>query len=333
MEPVRIGVVGATRVAEYALLAPAAQQPAVEVAVVAARDPRRAAAFAARHGIGTVLGSYSELVESPLVDAVYIGLPNALHLPWALAAIESGKHVLVEKPVTANAAEARRLVEAGRRAGVVVAEAHHWRYHPLAARIRQLVDAGAVGAVRSADAWFDCRVDDPTDIRWDPELAGGALLDLGCYTVQWLRLALPGRLRVTWASARRTAAGVDEATEAVLAGPYGATDRLRCDMRAERPGSSLTVTGTTGELTVRTMAAPHEGHRLTLRDRSGERAETVPGGTTYQHQLAALADAVRIGRPLPTGGDDAVDTMRLLDEVASAAGLGTRRSSTLTGVR
>src|ERR1700676_3838384 len=147
MPTIRIGVLGAARIAPAALLRPARHVPDVEVVAVAARDRDRATAFAAKHGIGRVLSSYEELVSDPGIDAVYNPLPNGLHGRWTKAALAAGKHVLCEKPFTANADEARD-VAAAIPPGVVVMEAFHYRYHPVFRRALELLDEGAVGTVR-----------------------------------------------------------------------------------------------------------------------------------------------------------------------------------------
>src|SRR5262250_2239999 len=143
-----MGVLGAARIAPNALLRPARSVPEVEVRAVAARDPVRAARFAGRWKIPNVHGDYAALVADPEIDAVYIPLPNGLHARWTLAALEAGKHVLCEKPFTANAAEAERVAAAAAGSDRVVTEAFHYRYHPLAHRMRAIVESGELGTIR-----------------------------------------------------------------------------------------------------------------------------------------------------------------------------------------
>src|SRR5580658_7651926 len=153
MPPIRIGVLGAARIAPAAIVRPARTVAGAEVVAVAARDHDKASAFAAKHHIPRVVGSYQELVEDPEIDAVYNPLPNGLHGRWTKAALAAGKHVLCEKPFTANASEARD-VAAAVPAGAVVMEAFHYRYHPVFMRARQLLDEGAVGAVQKIETWL-----------------------------------------------------------------------------------------------------------------------------------------------------------------------------------
>jgi predicted dehydrogenase len=150
---------------------PAAEESEAEVLAVAARDLERARRFAARHKIPTPYGSYGRLLADPNVDAVYIAVPNGLHGRWTKAALEAGKHVLCEKPFTANAEEAASVAEAGRRSGLVVMEAFHYRYHALTARMLQLLNSGELGNITKMEAWFCFPLVSANNIRWDYQLA------------------------------------------------------------------------------------------------------------------------------------------------------------------
>ena len=160
----RIGVLGAARIAGSALIEPARLVPAVSVTAVATRDAGRAQTFALQHGIPSSYGSYEELLAAPDVDAVYVPLPNSLHATWTLRAIDAGKHVLCEKPFTSNAAEALTVAAAAERSGLVVMEAMHYRYHPLVRRMAALLADGAIGVPSHAQAWTCWPVEDPGDI-------------------------------------------------------------------------------------------------------------------------------------------------------------------------
>src|SRR2546427_7948192 len=142
MARLRLGTLGAARIAPAALIRPARRVDEAEVVAVAARDPQRAARFASKHGVARVHESYDALLDDPEVDAVYNPLPNGLHARWTIAALEAGKHVLCEKPFTANAAEAETVASVAARTGRVLMEAFHYRYHPLAERMRAIVESG-----------------------------------------------------------------------------------------------------------------------------------------------------------------------------------------------
>ena len=187
----RIGTLGSSRISQPALIEPAARVPEVTVAAVAARDLARAEAYALRHGLEGAYGSYEELLADPDINAVYNPLPNSLHGPWTLRAIEAGKHVLCEKPFASNADEAAQVAQAASASGLVVMEAMHYRYHPLIQRLTEVV--GELGPVRHIQAWTSFAIVNPGDIRYDYGLAGGALMDGGCYALDCLRLLGRGR--------------------------------------------------------------------------------------------------------------------------------------------
>src|SRR5438034_2068044 len=181
-----IGTLGSSRISQPALIEPATSVPEVTVAAVAARGLARAEAFALRHGLPTAHGSYEELLADPDIDAVYNPLPNSLHGPWTLRAIEAGKHVLCEKPFASNADEAAQVARAASASGLVVMEAMHYRYHPLTQRLGEVV--GEFGPVRHIQCWTSFAIINPGDIRYDYGLAGGALMDGGWYAIDCLRL-------------------------------------------------------------------------------------------------------------------------------------------------
>jgi predicted dehydrogenase len=178
--PVRIGILGAARIAPSAVIAPAKGNGEVVVAAVAARDGARAHAFAAKHGIPRVHESYEALIADPDLDAVYNPLPNGLHGRWTRAALAGGKHVLCEKPFTANAAEAREVAELAAKSDRVVMEAFHYRYHPLTLRIEQIIASGELGKLERVEAAMCFPLPKFSDIRYKYSLAGGATMDAGC---------------------------------------------------------------------------------------------------------------------------------------------------------
>jgi len=327
MAALRIGVLGAARITPTALIRPAADVPEVTVAAVAARDGARARAFAARHGIGRVHTDYAALVADPDLDAVYLPLPNGLHARWTLAALAAGKHVLCEKPLTANAAEAREVADAAAASGLVVMEAFHYRYHPLAERVLDLVASGTVGALRHVETELAFPLPRFGDIRYRLDLAGGAFMDAGCYAAHFLRqLGAAGKAggepEVLSARARLQSPGVDRYLSAKLRFPDGATGRATASMWSARLlGVSATVVGEAGRLRVFNYIAPHLYHRLTVRSGTASWREHVRGGQTYTYQLRAFAAAVRGGGPNLTPASDAVHTMALVDAAYRAAGL------------
>jgi predicted dehydrogenase len=271
------------------------------------------------------------LISCAEVDAVYIGTPAALHREWAVAAIEAGKHVLCEKPFAANADDARRIAEAARAGEVVVMEAYHWRYHPYAEQIREVIDSGVLGRIDRIEAAFD--IPDGwigrSDIRWDLPLGGGSTMDLGCYSLQWARFAAGSDPDVVSAEAVCPVPGIDGSLGAELRWPSGVTGRVHSSMIA--PGDTveawLRVTGEHGTMTATNPLAPQHGNSMLVVD-TGDRVWFRPAATTstYFHQLVAFRDAVAHGASFPTTADDGVRTMELIDACYRAAGLDPRPS-------
>jgi predicted dehydrogenase len=291
------------------------------------RDRARTEAFATKHGIQRVLPDYASLVSDPDIDAVYVPLPNGLHGHWTMAALEAGKHVLCEKPFTANAEEAREVAAgAARHPERVVMEAFHYRYHPLFARVRQLLDEGAIGTVRHIDTWLCFPLLGGNDIRWQLGLAGGALMDCGCYTLHMLRHLAGAEPSVVSARMKLRSAGVDRFMQAQYRFEDGRTGRTTCSMlSAQVVRVGLRVRGDAGELKVFNPVMPQTYHRLTVSGPGGRRVEHVVRRPTYEFQLEAFADAVLRGVPVLTGPDDSIANMTLVDAVYGAAGLERRR--------
>jgi len=321
---VRIGILGAARIAPAALVKPARAVDGVEVAAVAARDRRRAEAFASRHAVPTVHDSYADLVADPALDAVYVPLPNGRHAEWTLAALRAGKHVLCEKPFTSNAAQAREVAAAAEGTGLVVMEAFHYRYHPLARRMAEIVHSGELGGIRQVSTSMCFPLPRFGDIRYNFDLAGGALMDAGCYAVHCLRLLAPGEPAVT--SARALTLGRDRRIDRAMTARFGFAGGATGEIRTSMWSSTLLriraeVVGERGTLRVTNFAAPQFWSRFTVTVDGRRRRERFTGEATYVHQLRAFAAAVA-GEPTNlTPPADSVATMSLIDDVYTAAGL------------
>jgi predicted dehydrogenase len=330
--PIRIGILGAARIAPMALVRPARDVRGVSVTAIAARDPQRAKAFAAKHGIPRVLPSYEALVADEQVDALYNPLPNSLHCEWTIRALQAGKHVLCEKPIASNAVEAERMAEAARRSGRVLAEAFHWRYHPLAARMKAIIDGGELGAVRHIEVHFCIPLLRPGDIRYQLALGGGATMDVGCYAINIVRFLAGAEPEVMRAEAKLWSPGVDRSMAAELRFADGRSGRITCALlSASLIRASARVRGDRGTLSVFNPIVPHFFHRLSVRNEIGRRSERLHGDATYTHQLRAFAAAIRGGRPLPTGPEEAIANMRVIDAVYAKAGLPLRGMGTAGG--
>jgi predicted dehydrogenase len=314
------------RIAPGALVKPAQKTAGAVVAAVAARDRTRAEAFAARHSIPKVYGSYRELVEAADLDEVYVPLPNGLHAPWTLAALAAGKHVLCEKPFTANATEAERVAEAADRSERVVMEAFHWRYHPLAQRLIEVVQSGELGPIRRIEAGFVFPLPRWSDIRWQLDLAGGSLMDIGCYAVHVVRTLAGAEPEVLWAVSKQRSPGVDRWIRAEMGFADGRTGLVTAGMWAGSVFRAYArVTGERAVMSVINPLAPHAFNLVTIRGRSGTRRERVRGRPTYEYQLEAFVSAIRRGEPVLTGPSDSLANMRVIDAIYRAAGLAPRQ--------
>jgi predicted dehydrogenase len=325
---VRIGCLGAAKIAPAALIKPAQRVQGAEVVAVAARNRDRADGFARRHSIPKVYGSYKELIEAPDIDAVYIPLPNGLHAEWTLAALDAGKHVLCEKPFTANAAEAEKVADASAKTDRVVMEAFHWRYHPLATRMLEVIESGDLGEIRHIEAALMFPLFKSTDIRWQLDLAGGSLMDAGCYPVNIVRTLAGAEPEVKSAAARVRSAGVDRWIQAELRFADGRTGRVTAGMLSSRVlRLHARVKGEKGEMFVFNPLAPHLFNLLSVRTNGRRTRQRVKGRPTYEYQLQAFVSAVRDGTPVLTDPAGAVANMRVIDAIYRAAGLELRVGS------
>ena len=314
----RIGVLGASRIADLAIVGPA-RQLGHRLVAVAARDRGRAELFAEKHGVERVLGSYAEVIADPEVNAVYNPLANSLHAPWNLAAIEAGKPVLTEKPFARNRFEAQQVAEAAQAAGVTVMEGFHYLFHPVMRRALEIAADGTIGDMHHAEVRMAMPAPDASDPRWSFEMAGGALMDLGCYGLHIMRrLGHPSIIR---AHANERTAGVDEWCDVELGFPGGATGLSANTMAAPDHSFTLRIVGTKGDLLVHNFIKPNEDDRITIRTPAGTRVEHHGTRTSYSYQLEAFASHVLHGTPLPIDTADAVENMAYVDAAYRAAGM------------
>ena len=323
--PVRWGVLSTARINQK-VLAGAREAAGVEIVAVASRERARGEAFAQRHGIGRVHGSYEELLADPDVEAVYIPLPNSLHVPWSIKALEAGKHVLCEKPLTRRAAEADAAFDAAERAGRVLMEGFMWRYHPQTEQLVRL--AGEIGPVRVVRAAFAflLALEDLANVRVQADLQGGALMDVGCYCVSALRLLCGEPERVSGEAIDR--GGVDGRFVGVLRFGSDVLGLFDCGFDVPLRGA-IEVVGERG-----TLLAQDPWHglapRLTLTRADGT-VEEIPvhAANPYGRELEDVSRAIRNGGAPRLGRADAVGQARTIEALyAAAAG----RSVALDGI-
>lgn len=320
---VRIGILGTARIAPAALIKPASKTAEVVVAAVAAREVSRARDFAAKHSVAKVHDSYEALIADPDVDAVYNPLPNALHGKWTRAAVEAGKHVLCEKPFTANAAEAREIVDLAAKFDRVVMEAFHYRYHPFAARVEQIIASGELGTLQRVEA-ADCYwLRNSSANAYSYALGGGSLMDLGSYCVDMLRTFGGSTPEVVSAQAKLRGPKVDRAMTAELRFAEGHTGRLHSSLWSKTPPHcTARIIGDRGELRLHPVFAFQQ---FSVRSADGQRVERFfKARPTYEYQLDAFAASVLRGEPVTTSAADGLENMTVIDAIYRAAGLPVR---------
>lgn len=318
-EPVRWGVLSTARFALNRWLPSFTHTPGVERVAIASRDAERAHQAAARFGFARSYGSYEELLADESIEAVYLPLPNGLHAPWALKAIEAGKHVLTEKPGWANADEGREVQAAAAARGVRVMEAFMIRHHARWKRVVELLAEGAIGPIQRVSASFCFTLDDAANFRWDPALAGGALADVGCYPVNAARLVFGAEpVSVSGKSTDTGGVGVDSAFEGILEFPTG-TAEFRCSFEADYE-QTFTVTGENGTISLnRPFICRDEPVLIIITTGSGEREERLPLGDQYVDEIAHFSSCVRDPSKPLWPGEDGVASAVVLDALRKSA--------------
>jgi D-xylose 1-dehydrogenase (NADP+, D-xylono-1,5-lactone-forming) len=314
----RLGVLGAARIALGSIIPAASRSPLVQVTAVASRggaksDEIRAAAPEAR-----VFDDYESLLHGAEVDAVYIPLPNSMHVEWTLRAIEAGRHVLCEKPFSQDAGAAERAVEAAASAGLTLMEGFMYRMHPQTRRLRELLAGGAVGEVRQGIAEFGHRLDDPEDVRGVGTLGGGSLGDVGCYCVSGLRLVFGTEPLRASAVARFAPDGADEELAGVLEfeGGLGVVSSSLTSARRER----LEVVGTEGRILLSApFRADKAGGGIELTREGSTTTQTFEAADPYLAELEEFASAVREGREPAVGPREILGNARALDALLTSA--------------
>lgn len=327
---IRIGILGAAKIAPKAIIEPARRRTDCRVVAVAARDPGRAASYAEEHGIQHVAGSYDALIAREDIDLIYNALPPNRHADLSIAALKAGKAVLCEKPFAMNADEAMAMTRAAEEMGRPLVEAFHYRFHPAFLHALGHIRSGHVGKILSMEAAFSVPIPyRPGELRHTLETGGGALMDLGTYCVHMVRTMAGAEPSVASAECHCDQPGVDISTHARMVFPGDVTASIMTSM-AETVSRRLQlhVEGTKGSLTFNNPIHPSHGHKIILQQHGQpERTETIPGDSTYDHQLAHMVD-VLAGRAGPlTGGEDAVANMRVIDAIYRSAGLSPRGSN------
>jgi predicted dehydrogenase len=328
MARIRWGVLGAAKIATRKVIPGMQRGRWSAVTAIASRDRARAEAAARELGIAKTYGSYDALLDDPEIDAVYIPLPNHLHVPWSVRAAERGKHVLCEKPIALTTAEARQLVEARDRTGVRIQEAFMVRTHPQWVTAREIAVGGRLGEVRSIQGSFSYYSDDPSNIRNVSEFGGGALLDIGCYLINTARFIF-GRepLRAMGLVDRDPVMRIDRTTSLML--DFGGAHAIGTCSTQLAPYQRIQILGTRGRLEVQIPfnAPPDRPSRLLVDatgDLSGSGVETIALETCDQYTIQGdlFSKALLEGTDVPVPLEDAVKNMACLEAVFRSAETG-----------
>ncbi|MDQ4105666.1 MAG: Gfo/Idh/MocA family oxidoreductase [Actinomycetota bacterium] len=324
--PLRLGILGAASIARGAIIPAAGRTGAVEVVAVATRGGERAAEVRDLAPDAGLFEDYDALVESDEVEAVYIPLPNSMHVEWTLRAIEAGKHVLCEKPFALDAAGAEKAVESARNAGLTLMEGFMFRLHPQTLRLREILAGGDIGTVRQIVAQFGHRLDAPEDVRGIGSLGGGALGDVGCYAVSGTRLAFEGEPRRASAFARFGRDDADTELAGVLEFDEG-LGIVSCSISSARR-ERMEIVGTNGKITLDApFRADKAGGEIEVTRNGETEVESFGEGEPYLSELEEFAAAIREGREPAVGPDEILGNARAVGALLESARQGGRPQS------
>jgi predicted dehydrogenase len=329
MKKIRWGVLGAAKIARTKVIPAMQRAQDGEVTALASRSLETARAAASALGIPKAYGSYEELLADPDIEAVYIPLPNHLHVPWSIKAAEAGKHVLCEKPIALSAEEARTLVAVRDRTGVIIQEAFMVRTHPQWLAVREEVRGGRLGELRAIQMAFSYFNRDPQNVRNQAAIGGGGLMDIGCYPIVLSRFLFEAEpVRVIASLDRDPEFGTDRLTSALLEFPRGQSV-FTCSTQLV-PYQRTQVLGTRGriEVEIPVNAPPDRPCRVLFddgRDALGTGIESRSFAVCDQYTLQAdeISVAIREGKPAPVPLEDSVANMRVIDALFKSAQTGT----------
>jgi predicted dehydrogenase len=329
MTSLRWGVLSTADIARKKVIPGLLKADRCELVAIASRDAAQARAVADELGIPIAHGSYEALLGDPAVDVVYIPLPNHLHAEWTVAAARAGKHVLCEKPLATTAADAQRMVDACADAGVRLMEAFMYRHHPSWVAAMEVVASGRLGRLRAVQSWFSYFNDDPANIRNQLDAGGGALFDIGCYSVNLSRMLFGAEPRSVQASViRDPATGVDTLTSAILEFDDGVAT-FTCSTRVETD-QRVHIYGTDGWLSIEIpFNIPPDRPTHVFVTSGGDppvapSMETLsfPTADPYTVEAQRFASAILDGTPTPTPPDDAVANLRVIERIFAAGNHG-----------
>jgi D-xylose 1-dehydrogenase (NADP+, D-xylono-1,5-lactone-forming) len=306
------GVLGYARIARLSLMPAIARAPNARLLAMATRDPAKAAECARQFQCERTYTRYEDLLADPDVHAIYIPLPNALHKEWAIRALQAGKHVLCEKPIAMDAAEARDMAEVSRQTGKLLMEAFMYRYTDRSRRVREVIDSGVLGQIRHINASFRFLLDRPNTIKVQPGLGGGALYDVGCYPVNFLSL-VTGRKPVSCHALAEYEQGVDVNLSAVMQYDDGLIANIHCGFNAYGKNFAEVI-GTQGIMEVADTFLDFRGS-IQVMTKEGTRTLPVAESDRYRDEVVDFSAAILEGRQPLLTLDETIRNMEVLDMI------------------
>jgi predicted dehydrogenase len=319
----RIGILGATETTVDAICAPALRRSDIALKAIAARNRKAATDFAQKHKIEHVEQDYESVLNRADVDLIYIPLIPSLHVQWVVRALNAGKHVLVEKPAALSSDEVAQMQDAAQANNVRLIEAFHHRYHPAYQQFLRLIEANHLGRLKYVHVQATTPIHfDPNSFRHQPSLGGGALSDIGCYPVFWLRDIVGDNWEALRVEVDFHKTGIDETVRVSARSAIGTKLSLFTSMAQNMADEAhIYIEGERGSLKFSNPLAPHNGHCLDLTIDGVRRRFTVAGETTYEHQLSRLIAGLEHGHQLPTEGEAIAKQMAVMERLVRAGGI------------
>ena len=314
MKPVRWGVLGVAKIFIKAFLLPMQKSEIIELYGIASRNPEKAKQASETYGIAKYYPSYEDLLSDTSIEAVYIPLPNNMHLEWIKKAADAGKHILCEKPLTLNAKEAREAAEYSRKKGVLLMEAFMYRFHPQWIRAKELVTTGNIGTIQSAHTFFSYNNTDPNNIRNIAEMGGGALYDIGCYAVSAARYMFDREPSKALSLVNRDPGfKTDILTSGIL--DFGNGNSVFTVGTLTFPYQRVDIVGSSGSIHIQipfntfTDVPAH----MTVVTSVGTREIQFDPADQYELQIVQFSEAIRKGTQAPTPLEDAIHNLSVMD--------------------
>jgi xylose dehydrogenase (NAD/NADP) len=320
-DKIRWGILSTANIALRRVVPAIQQSKNGEVVAVASRTLSKAQDFAKERNIPKAYGSYEELIDDPNIDVIYNPLPNSEHALWSIRCAEAGKPMLCEKPLAKSASEAQKMVDAFASRGILFAEGFMYRFHPQTVKVKEMVESGAVGQINTMVATFTFPIRSEDNIRLNRKLAGGSLMDVGCYCINVMRLMSGQEPERARAIARvGVQSGVDEQLNGILAFPSGIMGHFDCGLRSHRT-HTYEIRGTEGRILVEAGFVMEPNESPGIRHWHGDQYEEIqmPAVNHYTLMVEDFADAALNKRPPRFEPQDGVDNMRVIDMLLAQA--------------